>query len=94
MSIYDFIFMKSGRTTPSKSSENCSSYACVPGKFVSNDPLHSGGENKKEGLSLFETWRKTDLSVMALWDSCYHMQCCKYKNFFRVPASGHSFIVA
>lgn len=31
------------------------SYTCVPGTFVSNDPLHSGGENKKEGFSLFET---------------------------------------
>lgn len=57
MSIHDSIFMKRGRTTISKSSENCSSYACVPGTFVSSDPLLSGGENKKEGLSLslFET---------------------------------------
>lgn len=52
MLIYDCIFMKSGRTTLSKSSENCSLYACVPGPFVTNDPLHSGGENKREGVSL------------------------------------------
>lgn len=55
MSIYDpFIFMESGRTTLSKSSENCSSYTCVPGTLVSNDPLHSGGENKKEGFSFLK----------------------------------------
>lgn len=47
--------MENGRTTPSKSLENCSSYACGPGTFDSNDPLHSGGQNKKKGLSLSET---------------------------------------